>query len=710
MVENRTRRPVLVAIAVALVWVVIALIAAPYSGKLTSVATNSNVAFLPKDAESSQALELTRGFVEQQTTPALVVYQRSSGITEADRQRAGADAARFAEVPGVLPPVPPPVPSQDGQALQVMVPISDAEGTQVQDVVDRLREITGKGEGGLTINVAGPAGLQADLIEVFSSIDGRLLLVTLCVVLVILLIVYRSPVLWIIPLLSAGVSYLLSTLAVYYLADNDIIMLNGQAQGILTVLVFGAGTDYALLLIARYREELRNHPDPAEAMLVAWRGAAPAIIASGTTVIAGLLCLLLSGLESNQAMGPVSAVGIGATLVVMLTFLPALLLIGGRWAFWPRRPQFDSAEAAGGMWHRIAGFVARRARTVWLVTSLALAALAIGLTQFSTNTLSQVDLFTSRTDAVAGQETINRHYPGGLGDPVLVFTRAEAADRTAERIRGVAGIAEVQPVTPQTGAAPGQPAQPDTAEPKVVDGRVQLQATLADPIDSSAAKETVRQLRVALRDVPGADAVVGGSTAIDVDTADASDRDRNVIIPVVLVVIAIILAVLLRSLVAPVLLILTVALSFAATLGLCALLFKYVLDFPGIDSSFPLFAFVFLIALGIDYNIFLMSRVREEAVKHGTRAGTLRGLVVTGGVITSAGVVLAATFASLVVLPMVILVELGLAVAIGVLLDTVVVRSLLVPALAYDLGPPMWWPSRLARRRNHGDSDGPPDR
>ncbi|MGW0434409.1 MMPL family transporter [Micromonospora sp. NPDC003197] len=709
MVKNRTRRPILVAIAVALVWLVIALIAAPYSGKLASVATNSSVAFLPKDAESSRALELTRGFVEQQTTPALVVYQRTSGITEADRQRAAADAARFAEVPGVLSPVPPPVPSQDGQALQVMVPISEAEGTSVLDVVDRLREITGKGDGGLSINVAGPAGLQADLLEVFSSIDGRLLLVTLCVVLVILLIVYRSPVLWIIPLLSAGVSYLLSTLAIYYLADNDIVMLNGQAQGILTVLVFGAGTDYALLLIARYREELRNHPDPAEAMLVAWRGAAPAIFASGTTVIAGLLCLLLSGLESNQAMGPVSAVGIGATLVVMLTFLPALLLIGGRWAFWPRRPQFDSAEAAGGVWHRIAHFVARRARTVWLVTTLGLAALAIGLTQFSTTTLSQVDLFTSRTDAVVGQETINRHYPGGLGDPVLVFTRAEAADRMTERIRSVPGIAQVQPVTPQTGAASEQPNQPDNAAPKVVDGRIQLQATLADPIDSSEAKETVRQLRVAVRDVPGADAVVGGSTAIDVDTADASDRDRNVIIPVVLLVIAVILAVLLRSLVAPVLLILTVALSFAATLGLCALLFKYVLGYPGIDSSFPIFAFVFLIALGIDYNIFLMSRVREEAIKRGTRAGTLRGLVVTGGVITSAGVVLAATFASLVVLPLVVLVELGLAVAIGVLLDTVVVRSLLVPALAYDLGSPMWWPSRLARR-NHGDTGDPLDR
>ncbi|MFG2167778.1 MMPL family transporter [Micromonospora chersina] len=687
-----------IAVVVVLGWLVVGGLAGPYSGKLGDVATNDNASFLPADAEATRAQDLAAGFVDRETTPALVVYERTSGITPADQQRVQADAARFAELPGVVGPLPPPIVSQDRQAVQVVVPIDAAEGEQVGAVVDRLREIAGADRDGLTVDVAGPAGLLADLIEVFTAIDGPLLLVTLVVVLVILLIVYRSPVLWVFPLLAAGMSYSLAALFVYLLAKNDVIKLNGQAQGILTVLVFGAGTDYALLLIARYREELHRHERPWDAMRAAWKGAAPAIIASGATVIVSLLCLLLSSLNSNRALGPVSAVGIAATLLVMLTFLPALLLLGGRWAFWPRRPRYDHADprTEHGIWGRIAGFVARRARTVWIVTAVVLAVLALGVTQLGATTLGQSDLFTQRTDSVAGQEVIARHYPAGTGSPATIFTDQATAQQVAQVAQGVRGVSSVRPFSRQGPAGP----------PEVVDGRVQLQATLADPPDSNGAERTIRELRVAVHRVPGADAVVGGFTAINVDTADASTRDRNVIIPVVLLVIAVILAVLLRALLAPVLLIATVVLSFLATLGLCALIFRYLLDFPGVDQSFPLFAFVFLVALGIDYNIFLMSRVREESVRRGTRAGVLTGLAVTGGVITSAGIVLAATFSALAALPLVVLVELGVAVAAGVLLDTIVVRSLLVPALAYDIGPKVWWPGRLSRTNRDGDRAG----
>ncbi|MEV0726453.1 MMPL family transporter [Micromonospora purpureochromogenes] len=693
----------LIAVLVVLGWLVVGGIAGPYSGKLGEVATNDNASFLPADAEATRAQDLAGGFVERESTPALVVYERGSGITDADKQRAAADAARFAQVPGVVGPLPPPIPSQDGQALQVVVPIDEAEGEEIGRVVEELRGIAGGDQDGLTVDVAGPAGLLADLIEVFGAIDGPLLLVTLVVVLVILLIVYRSPVLWLFPLLAAGMSYALASVFVYHLAKNDVIKLNGQAQGILTVLVFGAGTDYALLLIARYREELHRHERPWDAMKTAWRGAAPAIIASGATVIVSLLCLLLSSLNSNRALGPVAAVGIAATLVVMLTFLPALLVLGGRWAFWPRRPRADQADprAEHGIWSRIAGFVARRARPVWLVTAAALALLTFGLTQLGVTTLGQSDLFTNRTDSVAGQEVIARHYPAGTGSPATIFTNQQAAQEVARVAQGVRGVAAVRPVTGERAGPPEE-----NAPPKVVDGKVQLEATLSDPPDSDGAERAIRDLRVAVHRVAGSDAVVGGFTAINVDTSAASTRDRNVIIPVVLLVIAVILALLLRALLAPVLLIATVVLSFLATLGLCALIFRYVFDFPGVDASFPLFAFVFLVALGIDYNIFLMSRVREESLKRGTRGGVLAGLAVTGGVITSAGIVLAATFSALAVLPLVVLVELGVAVAVGVLLDTIVVRSLLVPALSYDIGPKIWWPSRLARTARTGTEAG----
>ncbi|MFD0820810.1 MMPL family transporter, partial [Micromonospora zhanjiangensis] len=452
MAGMRNRTGLLIAVAVVLGWLVIGGVSGPYSGKLGQVATNDNASFLPSDAEATKAQTLAKGFVEQPTTPALVVYERTSGITEADKQKAAADAVKFGQIPGVVSPLPPPVPSADNQALQLIVPISDAEGDQIRAVVDKIRTDAQADAGGLTVHVAGPAGLLADLVEVFSSIDGPLLLVTLFVVLVILLIVYRSPVLWIIPLLAAGMSYSLAALAVYFMADSGIIQLNGQAQGILTVLVFGAGTDYALLMIARYREELHHHIRPVDAMRAAWRGAVPAILASGSTVIAGLLCLLLSSLNSNRALGPVSALGIGATLVVMLTFLPALLVLGGRWAFWPKVPRDDDAEAIGRLWHPTARFVGRHSRLVWALTTLGLLALALGLTQQGESKLAQTELFIQRTDSVAGQGVITKHYPGGQGSPANIFVTAGAAQQVTAAVKGIQGVADVKPLT---AAGPG---------------------------------------------------------------------------------------------------------------------------------------------------------------------------------------------------------------------------------------------------------------
>ncbi|GAB3985717.1 hypothetical protein GCM10027615_76380 [Plantactinospora veratri] len=447
MAGSRRRAALLLAALLAVGWLAVGALSTPYPGRLSEVATNDNAAFLPADAEATRGERLAAGFVERPTIPALVVYARDSGVTDADRQRVSGDLARFATVPGVVAPLPPPIPSADGKALQVIVPVDNTEDDRTREVVGELRRIAEHGaDPGRVVVVGGPAGMLGDLIEVFSSIDGPLLLVTLGVVFVILLVVYRSPVLWIVPLLAAGLSYALAALAVYFLAKNGVITLNGQAQGILTVLVFGAGTDYALLLIARYREELCRHHDTATAILAAWRGAAPAIFASGGTVIAGLLCLLLSTLSSNQAMGPVAAVGIGATLVVMLTFLPALLLLGGRWAFWPRSPYVEHAATVGRLWKPVAHFIARRARLVWVLTTLALIALGFGLTQLGATRLSQSELFTNKTDSVLAQEVIDRHYPGGLGSPVTIFPLAGAADRVEAAARAVPGVAEVRAV------------------------------------------------------------------------------------------------------------------------------------------------------------------------------------------------------------------------------------------------------------------------
>ena len=661
-----------------------------YAGQLAEVQQNDSASFLPAAAESTQVNELSQQFATEEALPAVIVYEFAEPVTPDDLAAVQADVAAIAELDYVTEPIGP-IPSEDGLALQVIVPISAEGGFEVAEDVTEIRAIVGT-DGSIEIEgvdafVTGPAGFLADFGEAFGEIDGILLVVALAVVLVILLVVYRSPILPFLVLFSSVLALGVASAVIYWLADTEVLTLNGQSQGILFILVVGAATDYSLLLVSRYREELRRHHTPYDAMRASLKGTYEAILASGGTVILGVMALLLSELNSVQGLGPVAAVGIVFSMLSALTFLPAALVLLGRAAFWPFRPAYGSAPTeVRGIWGRVARFVGRRSRPVWVVVSLVLVGFAAFLPQFKADGVAQSDFFLATVEATEGQEALARHFPAGSGSPATVIGPADQTEAMVATISGVDGVATVVPLV-----------DPATQQPVVVDGRVQLDVTLEAAADSDGAEQTVRTLRADLDEV-SEDALVGGLTAVQLDTQEAAQRDLRVIIPVVLLVILLVLMVLLRSIALPVLLIGTVVLSFAATLGLAALVFNGIFDFPGADPSVPLFSFVFLAALGIDYNIFLMTRAREETITLGTRRGMLKSLAVTGGVITSAGIVLAATFGALFVLPILFLAQIAFIVSVGVLIDALVVRSLLVPALVHDIGPTVWWPSRLARR------------
>jgi len=676
---------------------VIAPVAGTLSGKLTSVTENDQAAFLPDSAESTKSLELETRFAGAQDIPALIVWERSAGLTDADLAAVGEAWSRLSAVDGVAGPASEPITSEDGQAVQVVVPLP-GDNSAFETLPGIVEDVTAAARvEGLASYVTGPGGQFADFAAAFEGIDGRLLFTTVGVILVILLLIYRSPVF--LPVIaSAGLALVLAQAVVYLVADAGVLTVDGQSQGILSVLVLGASTDYALLLISRFKEGLHREDSWTAAMKGALRGAFPPVVASGATVILGLLCLLLSDLNSNKSLGPVGAIGIACSVLAMMVFLPALLMVFGRFWFFPFVPRHDDVVThERGLWGAVARLVGRRARVVWIATALVLTGAALFTTQLDADGLTTAEQFTTDVDSVSGQEVLARHFPAGTGVPVSVIGDQADAQRLVEVVTSVRGIADAQ-LRPDGPPAPeGAPPSEGTASPKVLDGKVQVEALLAVAPDSAEAEDTVLRLRSAV-DTVGPDVLVGGGTAVVYDIKTESARDNRVIIPAILVVILLVLAVLLRAVVAPLLLVATVVLSFFATLGVCALVFDYIFGFAGADPSFPLFAFVFLVALGIDYNIFLMTRVREEARLHGTRQGTLKGLAVTGGVITSAGVVLAATFSALGVLPLVPFAELGFAVAFGVLLDTLIVRSLLVPALVYELDDKVWWPGSLRRR------------
>lgn len=679
-------------------WVLLLVVTAPLAAGLGNTQRTDPVNYLPAGAQSTALLHELAATPGGDMSPAVVIYARTGGLTPTDRTRIAADRAAVpAHVTHAGQPGPVQV-SADGAAalFSVELPSKDAV---LNVAVPQLRQLTATAAGnsaalltpgGLSVAVTGPAGYTADANHAAAGIDGTLLIAAAAVVIVLLLLIYRSPLLWLLPILTVTGGLLTAQAAITLLARHGALTVTDLAAGILNVLVFGAATDYALLLIARYREHLHTTHDHRLALAAAVRSATGAIAASAGTVIAGMLCLLAARITANRGLGPVAALGIAGGLLASLTLLPALLAVTGRRVFWPRTPHpthaagptelpgtVDSPAALPpppvGVWTQLATMLGRHPRRVWILTALLVVLGVVGLGDTRLG-LPQAGTFRGSVQSVTGQQLLDAHFPPGASSPTQIL-----AD-TAQ----VAGVRRAATATPGIVEVAAVPATRD---------RTLLQATLAAPPDSPAAAHTITVLRDRLAAVPAAHALVGGATAVQLDIARGAAHDQAVVMPLVLAVVLLVLILLLRALVAPLVLLATVMLSYAAALGVSVTLFD-ALGLAGTDPSVPLYAFLFLVALGVDYNIFLMTRVREEAFQVGTRAGTLRGLAVTGGVITSAGLVLAATFTTLAVLPLVVLTETGIAVALGVLLDTFLVRSLLVPALTYDLGDRVWWPRR----------------
>ena len=692
-----------------LVWLAIGGIGGPYFGKISQVSSNDATSYLPSTSDATQVQNLEIKFAKKKVLPAVLVFVSSADLTAADNKFINGRIAAIKKLDNVASGTSPAIVSTDGKAAEVVVPLKD--NTALDTTVANVRDSIARGlPKHLKAYATGPADQIADLGGAFGGIDGILLLVAVLAVLVILIIVYRSPLLPILVLLTSIFALCAAIFVIWHLADAGSISLNGQVQGILFILVIGAATDYSLLYVSRYREALRDNEKRWDATLAALKGAFPPILASAGTVILGLLCLLLSDLNSNKALGPVGAIGIAFALIAALTMLPALLLAIGRAAFWPLRPKFGSAHpqvgtsSPKGLWPRLGSGISKRPRWVWVVCVVLLLGASAGLLQLKASGTPQSAVVEGYSQARDGQTALGKHFPQGSGSPAVIVVAKGSLQAAADKALGTTGIASV---TVQSAASPSgsytvttqgiQPLIPGvpTGTPTVYDGKVLLQATLSKDPDSDAAQTVVEHLRTRLAGTGGA--IVGGVTATAIDTNAAAVHDRDLIIPVVLLVILIVLMLLLRSILAPLLLIGSVVLSFSATLGISALVFNNLFKFVGADPAVPLYGFIFLVALGVDYNIFLMTRVREESLVHGTRTGVIRGLVITGGVITSAGIVLAATFAALGVIPVLFLSQIAFIVGFGVLLDTIVVRSLLVPALSYDIGPKIWWPSALSR-------------
>jgi len=695
-------------------WFIITGFFGPLFGKLTSVQENNNSSFLPKGAEATQAADLIEGFSADSflSFPTLILFEGKvtpENLAAINAHMAGVGSLTLGDTDKKISDYIAPdqaisvFPSEDGKAILANVPL---DGNAISEllpndepvlpaIVEALREDVKPlaDANGVSHYVTGPAGLLGDLFGAFGGIDSTLLLTTLAVVAVILIVVYRSPVLWIIPLLSA--LFALSTAGgiVYLLAKADIIDVDGQSQGILSVLVIGAATDYALLLIARYREELHHHENRFDAMRAAYKGVWEPILASGSTVAIALMVLLFSQLTNTAGLGPIGAIGIVVSMITILTLLPALLLLFGRWIFWPRVPKNDGDDhVLEGMWSKVGAGIGRNPRKAWVITGTVLLLFAFASTTLKADGIGTVDTFTGKPESVVGQKLLLKHFPGGEGDPTQVVVSADKIEAVTTALTGAPGVSSITPALDGL-PIPGQP----VPEVKIVDNKAILNVTLDAAPDSVEAGNDIPELR-RLAKAADSTALVGGTSAVYYDVRQANNRDNRVIIPIILLVITLILGVLLRSILSAIVLLGTVVLSYFATLGVSALVFNHVFGFAGGDNSFPLFAFIFLVALGIDYNIFLMSRVREESQKIGTRAGVIKGLTVTGSVITSAGIVLAATFAVLGLLPLVPLAQLGFAVAFGVLLDTIIVRSILVPALVHEIGPKIWWPSKLQNK------------
>ncbi|MBJ7330443.1 MAG: MMPL family transporter [Solirubrobacteraceae bacterium] len=760
------------------VWVlvVVGTTAAGLPDKFMDAEKNESTSFLPGDAESTKALEVTEKLNDGEKAPTIVVYRRDSGLTAADKQAIGADIAKLNKITAEYRQTSPfgnpagrgaDTPfqlSEDGTTALIGNQITGTgESADIIDPVEDYRDAVSRDEDGLVVKVTGPAGISADAIKVFENINGTLVAAALGLVIFLLILIYRSPVFWFFPILAVVFAEIAARGLGYGLTQLDVTV-NGQSSSILSVLVIGAGTDYALLLVARYREELHKHQDKHEAMAIALRRAGPAIVASGATVAVALLSLTLAKVNGTAGLGPIGAMGIVIAVISMLTFLPAVLVIVGRRRFWPFVPygpegpdapdhtpmrvaglswvtdrlgpavttfaiigllaflpalvipgvvivlllsalfrfagpwldrkvflrvehryssDHEGADETHGFWRRTAEKTSRHPVRVAIASTALLLVFCLGLLNFDDG-LTQGNSFRGEVESIGGQEEIAKAFPSGQSAPTdIVVPEGTDLAQVAKAAAAIDGVAAVAPQPVAEG-----------------DGFVQLAAFLQLDPYSTAAFDVIPELRDAVRQVTP-EGLVGGSTAVEADLRVASSDDNKLLVPLALVIVFVILMILLRALVIPLILIATVVLSFFAALGVGAVVFDVLFGFPGSDPSLPLFTFIFLVALGVDYNIFLMTRAREETFTYGTRRGMVRAVAVTGGVITAAGIVLAGTFSVLAVLPLVFLTEMGFVVAFGVLLDTFLVRSVLVPSLVHIVGPKVWWPSALAREEGH---------
>ena len=683
---------------VVLVWVVLVVPLGALGAKLADVTDNSTVSVLPADAESTDALRVQeQRFPGGDTVTGLIVYRRAGGLTDADRAEIEADAERAAEVlplqgPAVIPfaaASPPELVSPDGDLAYTIVAVPEDNDRLAEWGTNLRGAVHEDSPEGLEVYVSGGLGFNADFEEVFGDLDSKVLLVTVALVVVLLLLIYRSPLIALIPLVVVGIAYTIARGLVYLYAESGATVSDNGAT-ILVVLMFGVGTDYCLLLVSRYREELRRHEDKHEAMQLAIRRSGPAILASGLTVALTMLVLLVATIGSTHSLGPVSAIGVTVAFTAGLTLLPALLTITGRRGFWPRSQMVDFRPEGGGedregLWRRFGQRVLQRPGAALGVTLVAFGIGCLGLLAYEED-YSVQNFFKNPTESADGFTVMQQAFPAGALVPTTVLVERLDGEVTDEDIAAVREAAE---------AVDGV-ASIDAGGPRSTDGRV-ARLTLVfddDPFEAAALERiAVLRDRVHAAAPDGARVLVGDGSAVQADFNEAAAHDLRLIVPLALLVIFVILAVLLQALVAPVLLIASVVVSFLGTLGLSVAFFIYVNGDTGVDNSLPTYAFIFLVALGIDYTIFLMSRVREESRHHGTREGTLRALAATGPVITSAGIILAGTFSVLLTLPVTFIWDLGFMVAVGILLDTFVVRTIMVPAMIELVGDRVWWPS-----------------
>jgi RND superfamily putative drug exporter len=683
-------------------WIVAVFALSPLGAKVADVTSDETASFLPAEAESTEVQELLKErFPGGETTLGLIVYKRDGGLTEADQAKIARDAQRVDDAIPVTRPAqvpfsddaPPGLVSESGDAAYTVVTIP-LDFDKVADWGKETRDLVGDGGGTLDVYVTGDLGLWADFEEVFGEVDTKLLGATVLLVLVLLGAIYRAPLIAVIPIIVVALAYQVASGFIYLYADAGNTV-NSNSTSILVVLMFGVGTDYCLLLVSRYREELHRVEDKHEAMARALRRAGPALLASGSTVIAAMLVLLLADTGSTNALGPVSAIGVAAVLLAGLTLLPALLTVTGRRGFWPRKavvayqPDVDLVERRG-VWRRFGDRVLRRPGVALAATVALFGLFTLGLLSYKED-YSIGGFFKKDVESVDGFDVLGESFAQGALGPTSILVLREGGGATEsdfaavrQRLDGVDGVASV-----------GEPQESE-------DGAIgKIDVTFDDDPYSEAALARVETLRDRLDDLPGgATVLVGAGSAVQEDFNVAAERDLRVIVPIALLVIAIILGILLQAIVAPLVLIATVLASFFGTLGLSVFFFIEVQGSAGVDASLPMFAFIFLVALGVDYTIFLMSRVREEARTHGTREGVLRALSATGPVITSAGVILAGTFAVLMTLPVTFAFNIGFMVAVGILLDTFVVRTIMVPAAVELLGDRVWWPS-TARGGGH---------